>query len=82
MVSYQTTTELVNACKRILLDDRNYEMRLESLNILENNKSSDLIPLLEVVSKMDDNSTVRDEANKLLDELQKPVSIESTEVTQ
>ena len=53
---YTSSTELINACKRILLDDRNHEMRLESLNILEKNKSSDLIPLLEVVSKMDDNS--------------------------
>lgn len=80
--SYQSSTELVNACKRILLDDHNYEMRIESLNILEKNRSSDLIPLLEVVSKMDDNSNVRRKAQNLLEELQKPVSIENNEAAQ
>jgi hypothetical protein len=79
---YQSTPNLINACKRILLDDRDHEMRLESLNILENNMSSDLIPLLEIVSKMDDDDSVRDKANELLTELQKPVSIENNEVTQ
>ena len=79
---YQSSPDLINACKRILLDDHDHTMRLESLNILEKNMSSDLIPLLELVSKMDDNSSVRDKANELLTELQKPVSIENNEVTQ
>lgn len=79
---YQSSPDLINACKRILLDDHNFTMRLESLNILEKNMSSDLIPLLEVVRKMDDDPSVRDKANELLTELQKPVSIENNEVTQ
>ena len=79
---YPSSPELINACKRILLDDHNFTMRLESLNILEKNMSGDLIPLLEVVSKMDDDSSVRDKANELLAELQKPVSIKNNEVTQ
>jgi len=78
---YQSSPDLINACKRILLDDPDYEMRLESLNILGENMSSDLIPLLEVVSKMDDDESVRNKANELLTELQKPVSIENNEVT-
>ncbi|MBU0528420.1 HEAT repeat domain-containing protein [bacterium] len=82
LTQYQSSTELINACKRILLDDHNYEMRLEALNILEKNKSSNLIPLLEVVSKMDDNSKVRVKARELLTDLRKPVSIENNEVTQ
>ncbi len=82
LVSYQSSPDLINACKRILLDDHNFTMRLESLNILEKNMSSDLIPLLEVVSKMDDDSSVRNKANDLLMELQKPVSIDNNEVTQ
>ena len=79
---YKSSTDLINACKRILLDDRNHEMRLESLNILEKNKSIDLIPLLEVVSKMDDNSKVRLKARELLTDIQKPISIENNEATQ
>lgn len=79
---YQSSPDLINACKRILLDDHNFTMRLESLNILEKNMSSDLIPLLEVVSKMDDDSSVREKANELLTELQKPIFIENIEVTQ
>ncbi len=79
---YKSSEELINACKRILLDDRNHEMRLESLNILEKNKSIDLIPLLEVVSKMDDNSKVRLKARELLTNIQKPISIENNEATQ
>lgn len=79
---YQSSPDLINACKRILLDDHNFTMRLESLNILEKDMSSDLIPLLEVVRKMDDDPSVRDKANELLVELQKPVSIENNEVTQ
>jgi hypothetical protein len=78
--NYQTTDELTDACKRILLDERDPKIRLEALTILENKKSSDLIPLLEVVIKMDDDSSVRDKADKLLDELQKPTAIENTEV--
>jgi hypothetical protein len=79
---YQSSAELINACKRILLDDRNHELRLESLNILEKNKSIDLVPLLEVVSKMDDNSKVRLKARELLTDIQKPISIENNEATQ
>lgn len=82
LLSYQSSPDLINACKRILLDDHNFTMRLESLNILEKNMSSDLIPLLEVVSKMDDDSSVRNKANDLLMELQKPVSIDNNEATQ
>ncbi len=81
LARYKSSPELINACKRILLDDHDYRMRLESLKILENNRSSDLIPLLEVVSKMDDNERIRNKAQKLLTELQKPVSIENNEVT-
>jgi len=79
---YQSTPELLDACKKILLDEHNADMRLEALSILEKNKSSDLIPLLEVVSKMDEDNSVQNKANKLLDELQKPLSIENTEVVQ
>ena len=79
---YQSSPDLINACKRILLDDHDFEMRLESLTILEKNRSIDLIPLLEVVSKMDDHSKVRVKARELLTDLQKPVSIENNEVTQ
>jgi len=82
LAQYQSSTELIDACKRVLLDDRNYKMRLESLNILERNKSSDLIPLLEIVGEMDDNSKVRAKAQELLTELRKPISIENNEVTQ
>ncbi len=79
---YQSSPELINACKRILLDDHNHEMRIKSLDILDKNRSGDLIPLLEVVGKMDDNSKVRVKAQELLTELQKPVSIENYGVSQ
>jgi|GEM_PF-373256 len=79
---YQTSKDLMNACKRILIDDRNAEMRLEALSILGKNKSGDIIPLLEVVSEMDDDSIVRGRAKELLVELQKPVSIENNEESQ
>jgi hypothetical protein len=79
--SYQSTPDILNACKKILLDERNADIRLEALSILEKNKSSDLIPLLEVVSEMDEDRTVKNKASKLLGELQKPISIENKEVT-
>ncbi|MEE9574142.1 MAG: HEAT repeat domain-containing protein [Candidatus Neomarinimicrobiota bacterium] len=82
LANYQSSPDIINACKRILLDDPDYTMRLESLNILRRNMSNDLIPLLEVVSKMDDDDSVRDKATELLTELQKSVSIENKEVTQ
>ena len=80
--NYQINNEIVDACKRVLLDERNSKVRLEALEILENSKSSDLIPLLEVVSKMDDDYSVRNRAGRLLNDLQKPVAIESTEAVQ
>ncbi len=82
LANYRSSPDIINACKRVLLDDPDYAMRLESLNILGENMSNDLIPLLEVVSKMDDDDSVRDKATELLTELQKPVSIENKEVTQ
>ncbi len=82
LANYQSSPDIINACKRILLDDPDYKMRLESLNILGENMSNDLIPLLEVVSKMDDDDDVRYKATELLTELQKPVSIENKEVVQ
>jgi len=79
---YQSSADLINACKRILIDDRNSEMRLEALSILGKNKSGDIIPLLEVVSNMDDDSVVRGRAKEILTEFQKPVSIENNKDSQ
>ena len=79
---YQSRPELINACKRILLDDRDADMRFEALKILDANKSTDFIPLLKVVSSMDDDPKIQNKAKLLLDELQKPLSIENNEATQ
>ena len=76
----QPSTNLINASKRVLLDDHNDAMRMEALKILTKTKPDDLIPLLQIVSLMDENAGVRYQAQKYLDENQSPVKIENIEV--
>jgi hypothetical protein len=63
-----------------MLEDTNEAIRIEALKILSKEPTVDLIPLLQLVSNMDDNEFIRDESRKLLSSLKNPVSIENIEV--
>jgi HEAT repeat protein len=57
------------ACMKALLDDKNNTIRMEALNILSKIPDDTLLPILQVVSQMDENEFVRSEAARLLQEI-------------
>jgi HEAT repeat protein len=57
------------ACMKALLDDKNNTIRMEALNILSRIPDDTLLPILQVVSQMDENEFVRSEAARLLQEI-------------
>ncbi|MEE9190319.1 MAG: HEAT repeat domain-containing protein [Candidatus Neomarinimicrobiota bacterium] len=57
------------ACMKALLDDKNNTIRMEALSILSNEPDDTLLPILQVVSQMDENEFVRSEAARLLQEI-------------
>jgi hypothetical protein len=79
---YRPNERLLNACQKVLLEDENEAVRMEALHILAKEPTESLIPLLQVVSNMDDNEYIRDESRRLLTNLRSPISIENIEATQ
>jgi len=77
---YRLDDRIINACQKVMLEDTNEAIRIEALKILSKEPTVDLIPLLQLVSNMDDNEFIRDESRKLLSSLKNPVSIENIEV--
>lgn len=59
-------TIIKQACMKALLDDKNNTIRMEALNILSKEPDDTLLPILQVVSQMDENEFVRSEAARLL----------------
>jgi HEAT repeat protein len=62
-------TIIKQACMKALLDDKNNTIRMEALNILSKEPDDTLLPILQVVSQMDENEFVRSEAARLLQDI-------------
>ena len=58
-----------NTCVKTLLEEENTAVRMEALNILGRDPDERLIPVLQVVSRLDENEFIRDEASKVLDQI-------------
>jgi len=79
---YEPTNVLVQACTKVLLGDVNDAVRQEALNILSVWKKSDIVPVLQVVSGMDENERIRIESRRLLNQIQFSTENETIESNQ
>lgn len=67
---YEPNAVLVQACTKVLLNDINDAVRQEALGILSTWNESDIIPVLQVVSGMDENEHIRSESRRILHQIQ------------
>jgi len=69
LATYPIDKTIQDACTKILLEEQNTAIRMEALNILAKDPDERLIPVLQVVSRLDANEFIREEATAILDEL-------------
>lgn len=69
LTNYSPDKTIRNACTKILLEDRNTAIRMEALKILARDPDDKLVPVLQVVSRLDDNEFIRQEAGAILERL-------------
>ncbi len=80
--NYAIDKTIRDACTKILLEDQNTAVRMEALRILAKDPHERLVPVLQVVSHLDANEFIREEAAAMLDALTSfttPQRIEETE---
>lgn len=64
--SYEAGKTIRDACMKVLLEDKNEAVRLSAMNIMEQSPDASMIPVLQVVSVLDENDFIRDRAQELL----------------
>ncbi|NOZ04400.1 MAG: HEAT repeat domain-containing protein [FCB group bacterium] len=79
---YEPDNLLLDACQKVLLEDNNEAVRMGALNILAKQPTEKVIPTLQIVSLMDENDYIRDQATEILANLKDKISAESIEVKQ
>jgi len=82
LATYPVDKTVQDACTKILLEEQNTAIRMEALNILARNPDEKLIPVLQVVSRLDSNEFIREEAAAILDELGDSINSQSIEEIQ
>ncbi len=73
---------LIDACQKILLEETNEAIRMEALSILSSAPSPEIASTLHVISLMDENDHIREQATRVLAEMKEmypPQRIESTQ---
>ncbi|MFQ6674301.1 MAG: HEAT repeat domain-containing protein [Fidelibacterota bacterium] len=66
---YPVDKTIRDTCIKTLLEDDNTALRMEALKILVRNPHESLLPVLQAVSRLDENEFIRAEAGRLLDRL-------------
>lgn len=79
---YEPNSKIVQACTKVLLGDVNDMVRQEALSILSTWNRTDIVPVLQVVSGMDQNENIRNESRKLLYRIQFSKENETIEISQ
>lgn len=69
LTDYPDDNTIWKAAMKALLEDDNTAVRIEALSLLARNPRESLIPVLQVVSRLDENEFIRDEAEAVLVEL-------------
>lgn len=63
---------MINACQKVLLEDTNEAIRMAALDILAKQPTKNMLPILHVVSAMDENDYIRNKSRELLVQLNDP----------
>ncbi len=66
---YPDDPTIWKAAMKVLLEDENTAIRIEALSILARNPRETLIPVLQVVSRLDENPYIKDQAGIILSDL-------------
>jgi len=63
---------IVEASMKALLEDENEAIRMEALNIMRKQPTPEMMPVLQVVSLMDENEYIRAQARQIIETLREP----------
>lgn len=69
LASYPVDKIIRDACVKLLLEDGNTAIRMEALNILIRDPDQRLVPILQAVTRLDENPYIRSQASTLLETL-------------
>ncbi|MFQ6615503.1 MAG: HEAT repeat domain-containing protein [Fidelibacterota bacterium] len=69
LASYPPDKTIRDACVKLLLEEDNTAIRMEALNILTHNPDQGLIPILQAVTRLEENPYIRSQAEALLETL-------------
>lgn len=77
--AYETDKTLRDACIKVLFEDENEAVRIAALGILAKNPTEDIVPALQIVTQMDQNEFIRDQARRIADTFRGQVAVERIE---
>lgn len=69
LIQYPPNKIIRDASMKVLLEEENTAIRMGALRILANNPDERLVPVLQVVSRLDDNEFIREQASIILSRL-------------
>ncbi|MFQ6674765.1 MAG: HEAT repeat domain-containing protein [Fidelibacterota bacterium] len=72
LASYSADKTIRDTAIKLLLEDTNTAVRMEALTILFRNPEGRLVPILQAVTRLDENPYIRTRAAELLDSLEAP----------
>jgi hypothetical protein len=67
--TYPADDTINQACMKVLLEDQNNTVRMEALNILSEKPGENILPILQVVSRLDENEFIRNKATQIMEEI-------------
>ncbi len=77
--AYESDKTLRDACIKVLFEDENEAVRIAALGILAKNPTEDIIPALKIVTQMDKNKFIRNQAQRIADTFRGQVAVERIE---
>lgn len=80
--TYEADKTIIDACLKLLLEDENEAVRMGALAILAKNPSPKIVPVLRVVSLMDDNQYIQNRAREILAEMKDLAEADKIEVSE
>ncbi len=80
--NYESSDLIIDACIKTLLQDENEAVRQKALEIISNNPVEKSLPVLQIVSVMDDNEFIRTQAARMLKSFKDAVNPDKIEVKQ
>ncbi|MEK0337444.1 MAG: HEAT repeat domain-containing protein [Nitrosopumilus sp.] len=78
--NYETSDLIIDACIKILLEDENEAIRQHALEIISNHPMEKSLPVLQIVSVMDENEYIKAQAAMILQSFRESVEPDAIEV--